>query len=309
MRSPPEFKPLKRLASGSFGDVVLAVREGTQQQVVLKFLNPHMFVGATLEEEILEGIQAIGRLIADPRIVAVTEYGGAEGEFYLVEPFVFGDTVQNLVLRANAANEPIPITVALTIVQEAAAAVASAHRIRTARYPAGVASGDLTPRNIMVGFEDGAVRVLDVGTIELKRQCQRGSLGPVPGRSTYLSPEQVADDRVDARSDVFTLGVVLHELLTRRALFQRRDEFETVMAIRSCKIDPPSRFNADVSPELDALVLRAVAAEPDRRFANGAELENAIAELPGYAARHESFHVRDFIRLIYSDYLARKGLG
>jgi serine/threonine-protein kinase len=134
---------------------------------------------------------------------------------------------------------------------------------------------DVSPANVLLGF-DGGVRIIDFG-IAQAAISSRGPDAVLRGTFGYMSPEQVRGLPVDRRADVFSLGAVLHEMLTGERLFTGPSELAVLDKVRSAEVRPPSARNPAVPPELDACVLRALAREPERRCAWAGDLRDALA--------------------------------
>src|SRR5207244_12792836 len=121
---------------------------------------------------------------------------------------------------------------------------------------------DISPQNVLVTFE-GGVKLIDFGVAKAAGRAQHTRTGALKGKYSYMSPEQVAGAEVDGRSDIFALGIVLHELLTGRRLFKADSDVQTLARVRECNVAPPSRVNPPLPPGLDAIVLKALAKDPN----------------------------------------------
>jgi len=179
----------------------------------------------------------------------------------------------------------LPISHALHIASSALLALHHAHeRTTPAGKPLGIVHRDVTPSNLMIAYE-GSVKLLDFGVAKAAERLVESRAGTIKGKIAYLSPEQCKGNPIDRRSDVFSLGIVLHELLTTRRLYRRETDFATMNAIANEAAPPPSSLNADVGPELDAVVLRALAKDPDARYPTAAAMLNAV-EVAAEHGRH-----------------------
>jgi serine/threonine-protein kinase len=209
---------------------------------------------------------------------------GREGRsyFYTME-YVHGRNLRDVLTALAERDEHLALDAALTLLQGAAAGLHAAHEL-TDRHgrPMGIVHRDVSPSNLMIAF-DGGVKVVDFGVATAADRITETRSGAVKGKIAYLSPEQCKLRSLDRRSDVFALGIVAFELLTRRRLFRRDSDYDTMHAILTDEVPPPSELRGDLPVELDAVVLRALARDRDRRFATTAAMRDALERV---ALRH-----------------------
>ncbi|MBM4378835.1 MAG: protein kinase [Deltaproteobacteria bacterium] len=272
-----------RLSTGGMSVIFLAFTRGIsgfRKYVVLKQILPDVkgedeFVRMFLDEaKITAGFN-------HPNIAQVFDLDVAEGELFLTMEFVPGATLVEVARGCRAAREPIPMGLALQSVRDTAVALHYAHTFTDPfGNPQPVIHRDIAEKNIMVTYE-GVTKLLDFGIAKSLAGHSRTSVGMVKGTSGYMSPEQIRGEKLDARTDVFSLGVVLHELLTGVRLFAARSTEEALLAPLQQVVEPPSRQNPDVSPELDKVVLRCLERDRAARFGTALELarelERAVA--------------------------------
>jgi serine/threonine-protein kinase len=181
------------------------------------------------------------------------------------------------VARSGAGRLPLPL--ATRIVALAAAGLHAAHDMcDQAGRPVGLVHRDVSPQNLLV-TDEGAVKVIDFGVAKAASNLQRTRVGQIKGKVAYMAPEQTAGDRLDRRTDVFALGVVLYQLVTGKHPFRGDNEFATMARIRDNKpADPPSAHAPDIPPALEAVMLRALAKPRDQRYPTMADLGRALDE-------------------------------
>jgi hypothetical protein len=210
--------------------------------------------------------------------------------------------------EALNAGRPIPIEVAVYVAHEAAKALAHAHALcDDAGESLQLVHRDVTPANLML-LRNGRVKVLDFGVakVEWAQRESETQGGEIKGKLAYLSPEQLGQAKLDHRADLFSLGVVMWELLTGKRLFWAATAAETVANVVRAPIVPPSQHRADVSPALDAIVLRALERDPERRFGSAGELVDALAT--GGSRRERRRAAAEFLASLKPTYAAEAAM-
>jgi len=279
MRDPipfGRFLLVDRVAIGGMAEVFAAVRRGDPpgRYYAVKRILPTLAEDRELVRMFLDEARLVVQL-EHPGIVPVHELGRQEAGYYIAMDYVAGRDLRALVDRARTAGERLPVSLGAHVVWRVADALDHAHRRRDAKgAELRVVHRDVSPANVLVGF-DGSVRIIDFGIAQAAFRS-----GPhravLRGKFAYMSPEMVRGLPVDRRSDVFSLGVVLHELLTGERLFTGPTELAVMERVRAADVRPPSARNPAVSRALDAVVLRALAREPERRYAWASELRDAL---------------------------------
>ena len=255
----------RKLGSGGMADVYLADDQELGRQVALKMLNErHATDEQFVERFRLEAQNAAG--LNHPNIVSVFDRGQAEGTYYIAMEFLDGRTLKDLLIR----NGPTPIPVAIDYTRQMLSALAFAHRN-------GIVHRDIKPHNIVVGG-DGRLKVTDFG-IARSGTSQMTEAGSIVGTAQYLSPEQARGAPVDPRSDLYSLGIVMYEMLTGTVPFTGDAPVEIAMKHLSAIPSPPSELRPEVPHDLDAVVMRALAKEPDQRYTTADEMEADLARV------------------------------
>jgi serine/threonine-protein kinase len=257
------YRVLSRVGSGGMADVYLAEDELLGRQVAVKLLHHHFAEDQEFVERFRREASSAAAL-SHPNIVAIFDRGEWQGTYYIAMEYVAGRSLKTIV-REQGALEP---ALAIDITSQILHAARFAHRH-------GVIHRDLKPHNVLLD-EDGRARVTDFG-IARAGASDMTLTGSIMGTAQYLSPEQAQGHAVGATSDLYSVGVILYELLTGVVPF----EGETAVAIAfkqvSAEPRPPSMVNPNVPAGLDGIVLRALAKDPARRFASADEFLAALA--------------------------------
>lgn len=275
------FDVLGKLATGGMADLLLARQslEGAgSRSVVIKVVRGEFAEDGAFAEMFLNEGRLAMRL-SHPNICTVYECGRHQGRFFMAMEHVRGHTLRELVVRLAKKKQRLPIPETLRIFSIVAEALDYAHRARDAQgRPLRIVHRDVSPHNVMIRY-DGIVKLLDFGVAKAERSEHSTEAGAVKGKFGYMSPEQGMSQPVDARSDVFALGVCLFEAVTGRRLFGRKTQYDTLKAILEEETPPPSAFREGVPPELDAIVARALEKDPARRYQSADDLRHDLDHL------------------------------
>jgi serine/threonine protein kinase len=284
-----EFGPYvvyERLGMGGMAVVHRAKKQGIagfERKLALKRLLPHLaedseFIASFVREA------KVASLLVHPNICQIYDFGRIEGVYYIAMEHVDGFDVRQLLRFANKSGEHIPLGVVLSILIELCEALAYAHHfVDENGTPHGIVHRDVSPSNLLIAHT-GHLKVIDFGIAKAESRQLHTESGRVKGKLGYMSPEAAMGTVFGPVSDVFSTGVVAHELLTASPLFSAKTDFETMLRIREAEIDPPSRKNPAVPEELDQIVLAALSRNPETRTQTAGELRaqlEAVATLHG----------------------------
>lgn len=268
------YEILHELSSGGMGSVLLGRRRGPgafEQLVAIKTIRPEFANAQAVRAMFLDEAAILAR-INHPGIATVHDFGEEAGTLYMVMEYVAGTSVRGLV------DSKLPPPIAARLIAEAARGLHAAHEARDNHGSLlGLVHRDISPDNLMLGF-DGHVKVIDFGIALVKnRQAPVTEFGTVKGKPPYMSPEQVKNEAMDRRSDVFSLAVVLHELLTGEGLFDGDSIYAVARAVEHQEIRPPSAVLGRPLPfGLDAAVMNALERHVDRRTPTAAQLAEEL---------------------------------
>src|SRR5712691_5783588 len=205
-------------------------------------------------------------------IIHIYDLGKIQKSYYIAMEFVDGYDLKSILKQAQERDQPLTVDLALFIASKVAAALDYAHRKRDFDgHDLGLVHRDVSPQNVLISHE-GDIKLCDFGIAKAASKASHTQAGALKGKLQYMSPEQAWGKAIDRRSDIFALGAVLFEMLTNRKLFTGENEISILDQVREAKVEPPSKFNEDVSPEVDRIVLKALAKEPAERFETAAEM-------------------------------------
>ncbi|WP_426751244.1 protein kinase domain-containing protein [Myxococcus sp. Y35] len=267
----------RKLAEGGMAEIYLCTArgaEGFEKEVVIKRVRAFLasdpeFVGMFIAEA------RLASRLNHANVVQIFDFDKHEDTYYLAMEYVRGCSLWELRKRGKELMEPVPPMLVAHIGAEVARGLHYAHRLRVNGQPLDLVHRDVTPHNVLLSF-DGAVKLTDFGIAKAGNKLTQP--GVLKGKFAYMSPEQARGEAVDARTDIFALGVVLWEMLTGGRLFDGDSEVAVLRAVQQSAIPPPARLNPDVPADLDAAVVRALERDPALRFQTAAELERALAQ-------------------------------
>lgn len=273
-----DFEILRRLGAGGMAEVFLAKKrgaEGTYKVLVVKRILPHFGNSRRFKTMFVEEAKLATRL-NHPNVVQVYEFfdAGEEGQLLSME-YVEGPDLGHLMASAKVKGTRLPPWVAAGIIAEAAKGLHYAHEKKDeGGTPLEIVHRDVSPQNVLLSF-DGAVKIADFGIASARLFSEE--TGVLKGKFGYMSPEQARGEKVDRKSDVYALGVILWECLAGRPLHGGLGGEALLDIVRSGIIEPPSTYVRDIPPELETLVLKALAPRAEDRFATARDLAGAVA--------------------------------
>ncbi|HEY3452156.1 MAG TPA: PEGA domain-containing protein [Myxococcales bacterium] len=301
------YELIKKIATGGMAEIFLARKagvEGFEKFLVLKRILPHLAENEEFVQMFLHEAKVAVRL-NHPNIVTIHDLGKEDGAYFIAMEYIHGEDARKVWRQSETVAKPIPIPLVCRIVVDAAAGLSYAHRKSdSSGAPLNIIHRDVSPQNILVSFE-GGVKVVDFGIAKAADQASQTRSGVLKGKYSYMSPEQAAGREIDQRTDQFALGTVLWELLVARRLFKRNTDVQTLAAVTECKVPNPWELNPRVPEELGRLCLKAMAKDPDERFADLHEMQMALDDwLVSNRLPSSPAHLASYMAELYSDRLA-----
>lgn len=259
---------------------------GFSRVVAIKRLHAHLvdepdFITMLIDEA------RLASKIHHPNVVSPTDVVAQDGEVFIVMNFVLGCTLANLVRAAATSGEPASLPIALRIVLDVLEGLHAAHEaVDENGRKLGIIHRDVSPQNILVG-QDGSARLIDFGIAKATVRWQTTQTGQVKGKLPYMAPEQLRDDELDRRTDVYSAAVVLWELAARCRLFEASNDAALFGKVLEGVVQPPSRYNSAVPAALDAVVLGALNRDREQRPASARQFGVALRGVLDAATQDE----------------------
>lgn len=276
-----EYVLLQRLAVGGQSEVFLALKVGPGdflRTVVIKALPSRL----KEDERFLELFfkeAFISSRFAHPNVITVHDAKLIEGDYCLVMDFVAGQTVADIAQRGFSSGRPILLNHAIQIIADACDGLYYAHKFQDLDESTySIVHCDISPQNLMVTYQ-GVTKVFDFGIAQIPGYEHTNNSVSVGGKYAYMSPEQLRGEEVDARSDIFSLGIILYELCTGYRLFRRNSQAEVVKAICEEPIHKPTSLRPDLPMFLERCILKALERDPRKRYRNAAAMRDDLLQL------------------------------
>ncbi len=289
-----EFRPFKigkyllleRIATGGMAEVYRAKASGAggfEKQMAIKRILPNYSSNEEFRK-MFEYEARLSSMLTHANIVQVYDFVKSGETYLLAMEFVNGKNLRQFLNKAKKMGIAVPIEFAVFVVNEVCKGLEYAHAKHDdlANKPLNIIHRDMSPQNVMLSYE-GAVKIVDFGIAKAKDRVDETRSGVIKGKFGYMSPEQANGDAVDNKTDIFSTGIILFELLTGRRLFAAETDLATLRLIQECVIPSPGRVNPKVSSDLEKVVLMALSKDLRVRFSNAGDFHRCLLE---YMNRH-----------------------
>jgi serine/threonine-protein kinase len=262
------YRVLEKIDAGGMAEVFRAEREGIEgfaKQVAIKRVLPHLSEKERFIRLFLDEARLSARL-NHSNCVQVFDIGYGENSYFIVMEWVDGTSLKALVEHYRRQGQSIPAPIAVHLVLEVAKGLAYAHELKdTEGRELGIIHRDISPPNVLLS-RYGEVKIVDFGLAKANSQLEKSEPGIIKGKFGYLSPEAALGQEIDARTDVFALGIMLWELLAGRRLFLGETDFQTVRLVQQAEVPNILAINPSVPSELARIIERSLAKKPEDRI-------------------------------------------
>ncbi|MSP61171.1 MAG: PEGA domain-containing protein [Myxococcales bacterium] len=275
-----QYRLVRQLAVGGMAEIYVASAggvEGFEKQVALKVIHPNFSADPEFMRMLVDEAKLAVQL-QHANIVQTFDLGKVDDNYYIVMELIDGADLFKILKRTADQNIYLPLEAAVFIAHEVAAGLDYAHRKRDPEgRPLQIVHRDISPQNILVSHA-GQVKIVDFGIAKAALRNQQTAAGVIKGKYYYMSPEQAWGDPIDGRTDIFSAGILLYEMLSGEMLYYEEDFDQLLDQVRKAEVEPPSTRRAEVPRALDAIVMRALERQADDRWQSAGELANALHE-------------------------------
>jgi TonB family protein len=269
---------LEKIATGGMAEVWKARMrgvEGFQKIVAIKKILPHLSDNQDFIEMFVDEAKLAAQLNHN-NIIHIYDLGKIQSSYYIAMEYIDGYDLKNILKKAQERDQPLSIEIALFIASKVAAALDYAHRKRDFEdKEMGLVHRDVSPQNVLIS-EEGDIKLCDFGIAKAASKASHTQAGALKGKLQYMSPEQAWGRNIDRRSDIFALATVLFEMLTARKLFGGDNELSILEQVREARVTKPSELNDEVTPQIDAIVLKALQKDPANRYQTAGEMQRDL---------------------------------
>ncbi|MBL4685102.1 MAG: serine/threonine protein kinase, partial [Nannocystaceae bacterium] len=281
MNLPLQYGPyllLERISVGGMAEVYKAKEYGVEdfeRIVAVKRILPHV----AEDEEFIAMFKDEAKIAVQlnhGNIAQIYNLGNEQDSFYIALEYINGRDLRAVFQKCQQAGRPMPVAQACYIIMKICEGLDYAHNKKD-KYnrPLNIVHRDVSPPNILVSFE-GEVKLIDFGVAKAAGRASRTQAGILKGKFGYMSPEQVRGMPLDRRSDVFSVGVVLYEILTSQRLFQADTDFATLEKVRAVEVPRPSSINPEIPKPLENILYKTLTREPETRYQSAIELHDEL---------------------------------
>ena len=298
------YRLVRQVAVGGMAEIHLAKTKGIagfEKYVALKMIHPNF-----AEDE-----QFIQMLVDEAKIAVQLNHGniaqtfdlGRVGDtFYITMEYVDGADLYKILRRGSEQDLEIPLDICAFVMKEVTSALDHAHRKRDhAGRSLGIVHRDVSPQNVLISYA-GEVKLVDFGIAKATMKARQTAVGVIKGKYYYMSPEQAWGDSIDCRSDIFSAGIVLYEMMTGQMLYLEEDLHKLLDMARRAEIDPPSTLRRGIPPQLERIVMHALAKLPGDRYQSAGDMASDLERfLHSYAPVFTAGKVAALIRTVIGD--------
>jgi serine/threonine-protein kinase len=275
------YRVVDEIGIGGMASVHLARMDGPggfQKWVAIKRIHPHLVEDVTFVNMFLDEARVAAR-ISHPNVATVFELGKHEDTYWIAMEYLHGEPLREVMRRTEELEQPMPPEIACRVIADTAEGLHAAHELLGKNgEKLGLVHRDVTPHNLFVTY-DGNTKVVDFGIAKFTSRMAHTRAGTLKGKLAYMSPEQIAGEPIDRRTDVFALGVVLWELTTGQRLFRMESDLDTLAKVQECAVPRPSTIVRGYPIDLEKIVMKALAKTKNERYRTAREFSRALQSL------------------------------
>lgn len=280
---------LEKISTGGMAEVYKAKECGADgferllavKRILNSIAEDEVFISMFIDEAKIAG------QLNHPQITQIFDLGKVDGSYFIAMEYVAGRDLRTIWERMVRLQERVDIFMVCYLIMRICEGLQYAHTKRdSAGHELHIVHRDVSPQNILLSYE-GEVKLIDFGIAKAQNKTNETQVGVLKGKVSYMAPEQVRGLHIDHRADIFSLGIVLYEMLTLQRLFLGESDFDTLEKIRKVEMSPPTLYNPFIPRELEDIVLKALTKSPEDRFQDASEMRDALER---FMRNHSAFY-------------------
>lgn len=272
---------IEKIAQGGMAEIYKGLAydvNGLKRTVCIKKILPHISASPEFIDTLVNEAKIAVKL-SHGNIAQTYDLGKVGNDYFMVMEYVHGKSLSQVAKRAKQMGEPVPLPLLTYIAAEVANGLDYMHRRSDDQgNPLNIVHRDISPQNILISYS-GTIKLIDFGIALAANRLGFTEAGILKGKFSFMSPEQARGENLDHRSDIFSLGVVIHEALTEQRLFKADDNRETIRNVRKAHVVPPSTLNSAIPEAFDKICMRALAKDRRHRYTTAAEMRDELNKL------------------------------
>lgn len=283
-----QYQLIEKIAQGGMAEIFKGKAldsQGLERAVVIKRILPHIAASPEFVQMLIDEAK-IAVMLNHGNIAQVYDLGKVGDDYFIVMEYVEGKSISQIMKRLRLSGLLIPVPFAMAICAEIAQGLDYMHRkTDDAGHPLNIVHRDISPQNVILSVY-GTIKIIDFGIAKAKNKVSVTDSGVLKGKFAYMSPEHAEGLKLDNRNDIFSLGVILYELLTGERLFKGKTNQETIKRVKKARVLAPSEKRTEIPKALDDIVLKALARDRNQRYQSAGELAHDLHKLLIQIAPH-----------------------
>ncbi len=274
---------------------------GLERPVVIKRILPQIAADEDFVEMLVQEAKLAVQL-SHGNIAQVFDLGRIDDDYFMVMEYVDGESLSRIARHLRQNNEWMPVPIALYIISEVANGLTYMHQKTDSRgNPLNIVHRDISPQNVIISWS-GTVKIIDFGIAKATSQVSTTDSGVVKGKFAYMSPEHVGGEKLDGRTDIFSLAVILWELLTNQRLFKGKNNRETIQRVKRCRVPSAQGYREDIPKEVDKILKKALTKNKKNRYQSAHDFQldlirTLVQRYPDFAPRN----LQDYLNNLFAD--------
>jgi serine/threonine protein kinase len=298
------YRLIRQIAVGGMAELHLAKTKGIagfEKYVALKMIHPNFAEDEQFIQMLIDEAK-IAVQLQHVNIAQTFDLGRVGDHYYITMEFVDGADLYKILRRGSEQELDVPLDVCAYIAKEVATGLDYAHRKRDmSGQPMGIVHRDVSPQNVLVSHS-GEIKLVDFGIAKATMKVRQTAVGVIKGKYYYMSPEQAWGDPVDPRSDIFSAGIVLYEMITGQMLYLEEDLQRLLEMVRRADIASPSTLRKNIPPQLERIVMHALAKNPEDRYQHAVDFATDLERfLHGYSPVFTATKIASYLRHVLGD--------